>query len=430
MKKELLFTFSALIATTSCNIKKTDSEQIAGKKPMNIIYIMSDDHSYQTISAYDKRFIQTPNIDRLANEGVRFTNSFVANSISGPSRACILTGKHSHANGFTDNSSTFDGSQQTYPKLLQKAGYETAIIGKWHLTSAPTGFDYSEILIGQGIYYNAPFIKNGKQVPSKGYVTNVITEKAIDWMENIHDKNKPFCLLLHHKAPHRTWMPDTCDLQLFSDTTFELPANFYDDYNGRQAAHEQKKGLDKNTLVIFTSDNGPWLLCKQEGGSPGPLKDGKASMFEGGFRVPCIMWGAMVKPGYITDMASTLDLLPTFCEIAGIPLPSDRHYDGISLLNVLKDKSTCKRDVFYFYRGSELYAIRKGKYKAHFSYRPAYGATDKIVYDKPVLYDLGTDPGELYNIAEEHPDIVQELTMLANAHKASLKIAKSIFDQK
>lgn len=145
MKKELLFTFSALIATTSCNIKKTDSEQIAGKKPMNIIYIMSDDHSYQTISAYDKRFIQTPNIDRLANEGVRFTNSFVANSISGPSRACILTGKHSHANGFTDNSSTFDGSQQTYPKLLQKAGYETAIIGKWHLTSAPTGFDYSEI---------------------------------------------------------------------------------------------------------------------------------------------------------------------------------------------------------------------------------------------------------------------------------------------
>ena len=121
-------------------------------------------------------------------------------------------------------------------------------------------------------------------------------------------------------------------------------------------------------MVIFTSDNGPWLLCKQEGGSPGPLKDGKACMFELGLRVPCIMWGAMVKPGYITDMASTLDLLPTFCEIAGIPLPSDRHYDGISLLNVLKDKSTCKRDVFYFYRGSELYAIRKGKYKAHFSY--------------------------------------------------------------
>ena len=145
---------------------------------MNIIYIMSDDHSYQTISAYDKRFIQTPNIDRLATRGVRFTNSFVANSISGPSRACILTGKHSHANGFTDNSSTFDGSQQTYPQTLQKAGYETAIIGKWHLTSAPTGFDYSEILIGQGIYYNAPFIKTGNRSHQKAMLPTSSQKKS------------------------------------------------------------------------------------------------------------------------------------------------------------------------------------------------------------------------------------------------------------
>lgn len=136
--------------------------------------------------------------------------------------------------------------------------------------------------------------------------------------------------------------------------------------------------MDKNTLVIFTSDNGPWISYKQEGGSAGSLKDGKASSFEGGFRVPCIMWGSMVKPGIITDMASTLDLLPTFCELAGIPLPSDRIYDGVSLANVLKDKSACKRDVFYFYRGSELYAIRKGKYKAHFIYKSAYGSDKKL----------------------------------------------------
>ena len=255
-----------------------------------------------------------------------------------------------------------------------------------------------------------------------------MTKAAIRYIKS--NENSPFFLYLAHPMPHMPVYAST-DFQgksargKYGDTVEEL------DWSVGQILQTLKsEGLDKNTLVIFTSDNGPWLLCKQEGGSPGPLKDGKASMFEGGFRVPCIMWGAMVKPGYITDMASTLDLLPTFCEIAGIPLPSDRHYDGISLLNVLKDKSTCKRNVFYFYRGSELYAIRKGKYKAHFSYRPAYGATDKIVYDKPVLYDLGTDPGELYNIAEEHPDIVQELTMLANAHKASLKIAKSIFDQK
>lgn len=235
----------------ACNNKQAQSDEQTGKKPMNILYIMSDDHSYQTISAYDTRFIQTPNIDRIANEGVRFTNSFVANSISGPSRACMLTGKHSHANGFTDNSSTFDGSQQTYPKLLQKAGYQTAIIGKWHLTSAPTGFDYSEILIGQGIYYNAPFIKNGEEITSKGYATNVITDKAIDWLENQRDKSKPFCLLLHHKAPHRTWMPDLQDLELFSDKTFPLPDNFYDDYEGRQAAAAQEMSIFKDMDLVY-----------------------------------------------------------------------------------------------------------------------------------------------------------------------------------
>ena len=240
-RKGLLFSLSAVtVAAASCNGKKTAAGKNAEKKPMNIVYIMSDDHSYQTISAYDDRFIETPNIDRIAREGVRFTNSFVANSISGPSRACMLTGKHSHANGFTDNSAVFDGGQQTFPKLLQKAGYQTAVIGKWHLTSAPTGFDYSEILIGQGIYYNAPFVRNGEKIASQGYVTNVITDKAIDWLENGRDKSKPFCLLLHHKAPHRTWMPDTCDLDLFDDVTFPLPANFYDDYEGRVAAAEQE----------------------------------------------------------------------------------------------------------------------------------------------------------------------------------------------
>ena len=251
-RKGLLFSLSAVtVAAASCNGKKTAAGKNAEKKPMNIVYIMSDDHSYQTISAYDDRFIETPNIDRIAREGARFTNSFVANSISGPSRACMLTGKHSHANGFTDNSAVFDGGQQTFPKLLQKAGYQTAVIGKWHLTSAPTGFDYSEILIGQGIYYNAPFVRNGEKIASQGYVTNVITDKAIGWLENGRDKSKPFCLLLHHKAPHRTWMPDTCDLDLFDDVTFPLPANFYDDYEGRVAAAEQEMSIAKDMDVVY-----------------------------------------------------------------------------------------------------------------------------------------------------------------------------------
>ena len=198
----------------------------AEKAKPNVIILNVDDLGYGDIGCYGATKVKTPNIDRIAQEGARFTNSFVANSISGPSRACMLTGKHSHANGFTDNSSTFDGNQQTYPKLLQKAGYETAIIGKWHLTSAPTGFDYSEILVGQGEYYNAPFIKNGERIKSEGYVTDVITDKAIDWMENKRDKDTPFCMLLHHKAPHRTWMPDLQDLELFSDRELSCPITF------------------------------------------------------------------------------------------------------------------------------------------------------------------------------------------------------------
>ena len=201
----------------------------AQKKLMNIVFIMSDDHSYQTISAYDKRFISTPNIDWLADNGVKFQESFVANSLSGPSRACMLTGKHSHANGFTDNSKTFDGGQQTFPKLLQKQGYQTAMIGKWHLTSLPTGFNYWDILIGQGDYYNPDFLSNGKKIRRPGYVTNIIADMAIDWMENKRDKNKPFCLLMHNKAPHRVWNPDTCDLRLYDDLTYPLPKPFYDD---------------------------------------------------------------------------------------------------------------------------------------------------------------------------------------------------------
>ena len=223
---------------------------VSKEKPMNILFIMSDDHSYQTISAYDTTFIRTPNLDRIANEGVLFNNSFVANSISAPSRACLLTGKHSHANGFTDNSCTFDGNQQTFPKLIQEK-YETAIIGKWHLNSDPTGFDHWDILIGQGDYYNPTFIRNGEKIQREGYATNVTTDVALEWLENERNTDKPFCLLLHHKAPHRTWMPDTCDLKLFKDSDFPLPETFYDDYEGRLAAKENKMSISKDMDLVY-----------------------------------------------------------------------------------------------------------------------------------------------------------------------------------
>lgn len=239
------------VACTVCTACGQRSGRTDGRKPLNIIYIMSDDHSYQTISAYGHGLIETPNIDRLADSGVIFTQSFVANSISGPSRACLLTGKHSHKNGFTDNTRTFDGSQQTFPKLLRQAGYETAVIGKWHLTSDPTGFDYWNILVGQGEYYNPVFIDNGERRVIPGYATDITTDLALDWLEHGRDPQKPFCLLLHHKAPHRTWMPDTPDLGAFDDADIPLPDNFYDDYTGRPAAAAQEMEIDRHMDLVY-----------------------------------------------------------------------------------------------------------------------------------------------------------------------------------
>ena len=238
---------AVLVGATACQ----DTGKEAEKEKWNIVYIMCDDHSYQTISCYDGRFVRTPQIDRIAQEGARFTNSFVANSLSGPSRACLLTGKHSHKNGFTNNEhGVFDGSQQTLPKLLQAGGYQTAMIGKWHLVSEPTGFDYWDILTGQGDYYNPVFIRNGERLVREGYATDLTTDVALEWLEH-RDPDKPFCLFLHHKAPHRSWMPDLQDLGLYDDVTFPLPETFYDDYAGREAARRQEMSILADMNLIY-----------------------------------------------------------------------------------------------------------------------------------------------------------------------------------
>ena len=211
------------------------------KRP-NIIFMMTDDHTTQAMSCYGGNLIQTPNMDRIANEGIRMDNCYAANALSGPSRACVLTGKFSHINGFTDNASRFNGDQQTYPKLLQEAGYQTAVIGKWHLISEPQGFDFWSILSGQeeqGDYYQPDFLEMGKEIREQGYATDIITDKAIQWIEN-RDKEKPFMLMYHQKAPHRNWMPAQRYLGIFNNTTFPEPANLFDTYDGRgRAAHEQ-----------------------------------------------------------------------------------------------------------------------------------------------------------------------------------------------
>ena len=242
----------ALMALSSATLLQANG-QSKEKKPLNIVYIMTDDHTAQMMSCYDKRYMHTPNLDRIAEHGVRFTSSYVANSLSGPSRACMITGKHSHANGFTDNTTcVFDASQPTFPKMLQRAGYQTAVFGKWHLESLPTGFDKWEIVPGQGDYYNPRFIEmNGDTINQKGYLTDLITDKSIDWIENQRDKDKPFCILIHHKAIHRNWLSKIEDLHLYEDRTFPVPRNFYDDYEGRPAAAAQEMSIDKDMDLIY-----------------------------------------------------------------------------------------------------------------------------------------------------------------------------------
>ncbi len=231
----------------------------------NVVYIMTDDHTAQMMSCYDNRFVKTPNLDRIAADGVKFVNSYVANSLSGPSRACMLTGKHSHKNGFTNNEhGIFDGSQQTMPKLMRKAGYQTALVGKWHLVSEPTGFDYYNIVPGQGDYYNPDFITmKGDTVHEDGYVTNIITDKAIDWMENKRDRARPFILFIHHKACHRCWLPEMKYIREYEDRTFALPETFYDDYEGRPAAAAQEMEIGNNIHMDIVYDTKMYLPGKQ-----------------------------------------------------------------------------------------------------------------------------------------------------------------------
>ncbi|MEI7421663.1 MAG: sulfatase [Prolixibacteraceae bacterium] len=225
----------------------TQSAQAAQKQRPNIIYIMSDDHGYQAISAYGYGLNKTPNIDRLAKEGAIFTRACVTNSICAPSRAVMLTGKHSFINGKLDNRGGFNWDQDNFPKQLQKAGYQTAMIGKIHLDGLPQGFDYSMVLPGQGQYYNPDFLINGVKTRIEGYCTEITTAYALKWLKETRDKTKPFCLLYHQKAPHRNWLPAPKYLKLYQDTTFVPPANYFDDYSGRgTAARSQEMKVDGN----------------------------------------------------------------------------------------------------------------------------------------------------------------------------------------
>ncbi len=218
----------------------------------NILFVFSDDHAYQAIGAYGSRINRTPQLDRLAGGGMRFDRCLVTNSICAPSRAVIVTGKYSHINGVLDNRIAFDGSQETFPKLLQQGGYQTALVGKWHLKSDPIGFDHWMVLPGQGSYYNPELLSAEGSVQIEGYVTDVITDLALDWLKEGRDPDRPFLLMYQHKAPHRSWMPGPTHLTRFRSETIPEPETLFDDYSGRGSpAANQKMEIGRHAFLSY-----------------------------------------------------------------------------------------------------------------------------------------------------------------------------------
>jgi arylsulfatase A-like enzyme len=247
-----------LIVAASCQVSAPKQVD-----PPHIIFIMTDDHAFQAISAYGSILMKTPHIDRLAAEGMRFDQAFVTNSICAPSRAVALTGKFSHLNGVKDNADVFDSSQLTFPKILRSHGYQTAVIGKWHLKSIPSGFDYWRVLIDQGDYFHPEFITPGGVVKEAGYVTDVVTDLSIGYLDSLRDKSRPFMLMYHHKAPHRHWWPSVEDLEAFKHQPIPEPATLFDDYRNRgRAAKEAEMRIRDHMALSADNKIDPEILKK------------------------------------------------------------------------------------------------------------------------------------------------------------------------
>ncbi len=443
----------------------------AKQKRPNILFIMSDDHGLNAVSAYGShlaKVFKTPNIDRIATEGARLQNCLVTNSICSPSRAVILTGRYSHLNGQTINYIRFDGSQQTAPKLLQKAGYQTAIVGKWHLRGEPTGFDYWNILVSQGRYFDPDFMEM-ELVPQnhKGYATNITTDIALEWLDKKWDKEKPFFLMTHHKAPHGDWQMDPADEGMFDDVEIPEPPTLHDDGKnrsklverrknmlypnlaklmakrrgfdmsgieswedgvskiyqfymknylgcvhsvdrniGRMLDYLEKKGLLENTIVIYTSDNGMFL-------GEHSWYD-KRMMFEESLQIPFVIrYPREIKPGTVLDeICLNLDFAETFLDYADAPIPADMQ--GKSMRALLRGEKPAD------WRTSMLYAYYEGadKGSAQYGVRTQTHKLIRYTNGQHDMFDLTKDPREMKSVftdpayADTRKALETELTRL------------------
>jgi len=457
-KKRVLLLFLTLIGISEFKA------QVDSQAPMNFVIIFADDLGYGDLGCYGHPSMETPHLDQMAIEGQRWTNFYVAASVCTPSRAGLMTGRLPVRSGMVSNKSRvlFPNSVNGLPKdeitlaeQLKKAGYSTACIGKWHLGHheqyLPTqnGFDYyfgipysndmdritdkdyknymKEADSIKSAYFNVPLMRNNEIIErpaEQRTITKRYSEEAIQFIQA--HKSEPFFVYLAHNLPHIPLFTSE-DFQgktsrgLYGDVLAEI-----DDGVGKIIDVLKEEGLAENTIVVFTSDNGPWLPFKTHGGSAGLLRAGKGSTWEGGMREPGIFWSpGNIQPAVIHDLGTTLDLFTTFSSIAGVALPEDRIIDGVDLTTTLFEEKPSPRNHVMYYRGPELYAVRLGEYKAHFVTEGEYGMFgEREVHDPPILYNLNEDPSEQFDIAADHPDVLQKIQQLVQTHRDKLVVGK------
>lgn len=452
------------IAAIALTAFLTDRESFAAERQKqkeektNFIIILCDDMGYGDISCFGNPTIKTPNIDRMACDGMKMTQFYTGSPTSTPSRSALLTGRLSVRNGmygdtnnvlFPDSKAGLGQDEITLAKILKEGGYSTGCIGKWHLGCfspyLPTdhgfdfyfGFPYSNDM-GQKKsgraknYPELPLMLGTKVIeenPDQGQITKRYTEQATKFIRE--NAQKPFFLYLAHAFPHVPLFTNDrfrgkSERGLYGDVVEELDWSV-----GEIMKVLVENGIDEKTIVIFSSDNGPWLQMKENGGSAGPLKEGKGTWCEGGFRVPTIIrMPGKIKPSINHQIMRMMDIFPTFLSMAHIQKPDNLVLDGLDQSPMLlSGKPTASDEVFYWW-GSELMAVRKGNWKYYFKVLiDQYLQTRKIIVsENPLLYNLGEDPSEKFNLAAEHPDIILNLIKVAENHKNNMKIKPSVCD--
>jgi arylsulfatase A len=428
---------------------------IAAEKP-NFVIILADDLGYGDLGCYGSPTIRTPNLDRMAAEGLRFTDFYSAGEVCTPSRAALLTGRYPIRNGmcgdrrvlFPDSKGGLPVREVTIAKALRQQGYATAHIGKWHLGihqgSRPLdqgfqrsyGLPYSNDMDPRsdlpkgaaGFHeppkdgWNVPLIRDGKIIERRADQTTLTkryTEEAVKFIRKT--KGEPFFLYMAHTFPH---------VPLFASPAFKgkSRSGIYGDAVeeldwsvGQVLDALRREGLAEKTLVFFTSDNGPWLTMGNQGGSAGVLREGKGSTWEGGMRVPGVAWWpGRIQPAITRELASTMDLFATALALGGAPSPRNVPIDGRDLSPLLLRGKSLSETPFFYYRGDKLAACRVGEWKVHFFTQAGYGQEKPEQHDPPLLFHLGLDPSEKRNVATEHPDVIARIRSIVNAHQSAL----------